>query len=762
MSDNNSQQKQVQFTDSQFHADEIAVQARLGIAEKVAHYSKGFIRDAMPEQHREFFCQLPMVVLGMVDHDGFPWALPLYGKPGFIQSPSDTQLTLEATPDLASLFALDVHHGQKIGLLGIELETRRRNRMNGTIREISSQSLAIEVEQSFGNCPQYIQTRAFNYNELESSAYQADPTGFEHLTLATNIAPSSKSLIESADTFFIASRTRDFNEDKRTGIDASHRGGKPGFVKVTGNSLSFPDFSGNKFFNTLGNITSDGRVGLYFPNYATGDAVFLTGQASIAWQHKALPDIKGAERIIEVTVEKSVFISGYLPVTGELVENSPALDNTGTWLKQAATPSVTSETAPNMSNVLNTQNNAFSPFVITKKQRESSTITSFYFAPRDIKSQNPEKVRTDIKRTHKESTEKVSTDKASTEKAASSYQAGQFIPIKIALPNSQKTAQRSYTLSQAQTSSLSQAHTGATNNHYRISVKREPQGLVSKALHDHYQVGDTVWLGQPAGNFTLKTSDKPIVLLSSGVGITPMIAMLQGQINLLKEQSANVIKPRPVWFIHGSQNSDTQAFNAYLKTLSAQHQWLNIKTFYSRPLKRHKLGQDYDIKGRISVTELRQILPDINCDYYLCGSEQFMRDLFAGLIKLGVEKTNISYEFFGAGSIEEPTQSQQPTHQTSHSALPEKSAKSAKVIFSSSQTSAQWTPNETSLLALAEAKGLNPMYSCRSGNCGACTCKLETGQVTYPQQPAYPVAEGEVLICCAQPAAGTKTLTLTL
>ena len=752
MSDNNSQQKQVQFQDSQFHVDEIAVQARLGIAEKVAHYSKGFIREAMPEQHREFFCQLPMVVLGMVDHNGFPWALPLYGKPGFIQSPSDTQLTLEATPDLASLFALDIHHGQKIGLLGIELETRRRNRMNGTIREITGQSLAIEVEQSFGNCPQYIQTRAFNYNQLQSSTCQANSNDFEHLTLAANIAPSSKSLIESADTFFIASRTRDFNQDKRTGIDASHRGGNPGFVKVSGNSLSFPDFSGNKFFNTLGNITSDGRVGLYFPNYATGDAVFLTGQASIAWQHEALADIKGAERIIEVTVEKSVFISDYLPVTGELVENSPALDNTGTWLKQTAMPSVTPETAPNMPNEINAQNNAFTPFVITKKQRESKTITSFYFAPSDVKPQNPEKVRTD----------KEPTDKESTEQAVSSYQAGQFIPIKITLPNSRETAQRSYTLSQAQTSSLSQTQTGATNNHYRISVKREPHGLVSKALHEHYQVGDTVWLGQLAGNFTLKAGSKPIVLLSSGVGITPMIAMLQGQINLLKEQSANGIKPRPVWFIHGSQNSDTQAFNAYLKTLSAQHQWLNIKTFYSRPLNRDKLGQDYDIKGRISVTELRQILPDINCDYYLCGSEQFMRDLYAGLIEIGVEKANISYEFFGAGSIEAPIEGQQLARQTSHSSQSANSAKAAEVIFSSSKTSAQWTQDETSLLALAEAKGLSPMYSCRSGNCGACACKLEAGQVTYPQQPAYPVAEGEILICCAQPAAGTKTLTLTL
>ena len=719
MSDNKTQSKtqhkQPQFRDSQFHKDEIAVQARLGIADKVAQYSKGFIREAMPAQHREFFCQLPMVILGMVDRAGYPWALPLYGKPNFIESPSDTQLTLSSLPNLTQLLDLDVHKGQKIGLLGIELETRRRNRMNGIMRDISAHGFAIDVEQSFGNCPQYIQTRKFNYNKLDSDAYQAKPKDFEHLTLNANIAQSSKLLIESADTFFIASRTHNFSQDKRTGIDASHRGGKSGFVKVSGNTLSFPDFSGNKFFNTLGNITSDGRVGLYFPNYATGDAVFLVGRASIAWQHEALADIEGAERIIEVAVEKSVFIPRYLPVTGELVEQSPALDNTGTWLKQSTAP-LTPDDA-----------NAFNPFVITKKQRESDTITSFYFSPQ------------------------------SNQQTISSYQAGQFIPIKIKLPNSEKTAQRSYTLSQAPYPKLPQAQVQAqAKNQYRISVKRESQGTVSKALHDHYQEGDIVWLGQPAGNFTLKTGNQPIVLLSSGVGITPMIAMLQAQINTLNEQLNNNslagVEARTVWFIHGTQNSETQAFTAYLKTLGKQYQWLNIKTFYSRPLTHDKLGEDYDSKGRISVSELRKILPTIDCDYYLCGSAQFMRDLYAWLIAFGVEKANISYEFFGVGSIEAPAENQ----------LSANSAQPAQVIFSSSGTSAKWTQNEANLLALAEAKGLSPMYSCRSGNCGACACKLIAGEVTYPQQPAYPVAEGEVLVCCAQPAVGTKTLTLDL
>jgi len=325
--------------DSPFHDDEIAVQARLGIADKVAKYGNGFIRSMMPEQHREFFCQLPMIVIGIVDKNGYPWSIPLYGIVGFIESPDDQQLTINALPNLVSGLGLKFNVGQKIGMLGIELETRRRNRMNGVIGTISTPntpsidtgSFTINVDQSFGNCPQYIQKRIFNYDSLNQTEDPKKSEELDSLTLENKLSHEAKTLIESTDTFFIASRTSEFSDDPRTGIDASHRGGKPGFVKVVGNNLYFPDFSGNKFFNTIGNIVSDGRVGLYFPDYSTGDVTLLIGHAKVDWDSKANARVEGAERIVAVDIEKSVFIPKYLPAKGELIEHSPALNNTGVW-----------------------------------------------------------------------------------------------------------------------------------------------------------------------------------------------------------------------------------------------------------------------------------------------------------------------------------------------------------------------------------------------------------------------------------------------
>ncbi|RTE67534.1 hypothetical protein EH243_00890 [Amphritea opalescens] len=322
----------VQKTSSQFHAAEIAVQERLGVADRVAQVSERFIRQSMPPQHRQFFHELPFIVLGLVDQQGYPWAIPLFGKPGFITSPNETALTLEALPSLTNLLSLDFTQGQKVGALGIQLDSRRRNRLNGIISAINDKRFTIEVEQSFGNCPQYIQKRELQWQTdalTDSPLDHAAPISWQP---EQAIDQHLKTMIEQADTFFIASRTALLDTDPRHGIDASHRGGKPGFIKVEGNTLYFPDFSGNRFFNTLGNIESDGRVGLFFPDFTTGDAAFITGQAKVLWEHPAIPDYQGAERIIAVSIERSTQLSRFMPMTGELKEPSPRLNGTGRWL----------------------------------------------------------------------------------------------------------------------------------------------------------------------------------------------------------------------------------------------------------------------------------------------------------------------------------------------------------------------------------------------------------------------------------------------
>lgn len=295
---------------SQFHSAEIYIQERLGIAEQVAKYSQGFIREVMPEKHRSFYSELPFVILGLTDHKGYPWPIPMFGQVGFVQSPNETTLDFTGIPSLLSTLNIEFQTGQKIGMLGIQLSTRRRNRVNGVIQTIGDKSFSMQVEQSFGNCPKYIRKRTLNWVTcLHTLQLSRDEK------LVSGMGVNSLALIERADTFFIASRTKHFDEDKRSGIDASHRGGNPGFVTVENNKLQFPDFRGNGFFNTLGNIESDSRVGLFFPDFLTGSAVFITGKACILWDKNVIKDIDNAQRIIEVSIEKSVYLSDFMLVT---------------------------------------------------------------------------------------------------------------------------------------------------------------------------------------------------------------------------------------------------------------------------------------------------------------------------------------------------------------------------------------------------------------------------------------------------------------
>ncbi|WP_394202606.1 FAD-binding oxidoreductase [Marinagarivorans algicola] len=673
-----------QLPSSQFHTGEIAVQQRLGVADMVAQYSEGFIRPAMPDQHREFFSNLPMVVVGITDHEGYPWAMPLFGQPGFIQSPNAKTLDISSSPVLAETLKINFNKNQKIGFLGIELHTRRRNRMNGMIAAISPNGFSISVDQSFGNCPQYIQKRELTWIDEPHTYFDS-----KNLCLMHALDSRSTDLIDSTDTFFIASRTQIFSSNERSGIDVSHRGGKPGFIKIEGDTLYFPDFSGNRFFNTLGNIQSDGRVGLYCPDHATGNAVFISGDAHILWDAESAAEFEGAERIVSVKIRSSLFIDNFLPMRGTLQELSPSLTHTGTWQKNQ--PEHNSEGQAQ-----------YRKFTLTQKVKESQDISSFYFSPADGQ-------------------------------ALSTYTPGQFLPIRIGQEGSDTPILRSYTLSRA-----------PEKNAYRISVKREAKGLASRMLHDTFNIGDSIEVGQPAGQFTLANNDHAIVLLSGGVGITPMLAMLHGLIRDI-EQGA---KPRKIWFVHGTQHSAGHAFADELSTLAKQHAWLQVHTVYSQPKPSDKQGQDYDSAGRISVDLLKHILPFDHFDFYLCGSAPFMRSLYTGLSATGVAKSNIFYEFFSEGSIEDNNLEATPT------------AQRAEIHFAKSNITAIWTPKEGMLLEFAEKQGLKPMYSCRTGNCGACSCKINAGAVSYAKPTAYTPEEGAVLTCSARPAAGTPTISL--
>ncbi|WP_108883428.1 pyridoxamine 5'-phosphate oxidase family protein [Anderseniella sp. Alg231-50] len=312
-------------TDNVYHGGEIAVQQQAGVRDMAERLSQ-MIRPFMPDQHRTFFEMLPFAVVGMTDEHGRPWSTLCVGEPGFIRSPDDTTLRIASAPLLAQELGLQVKSGDKVGLLGIELPTRRRNRMNGVVADAGADGFAVHVEQSFGNCPQYIQTRSVEPRGAGSAGSAGEVRRSETLT------GEAVDLIRQADTFYISSRTSEFSTRPSSGIDVSHRGGRPGFVHVaTGNTLTFPDFSGNRLFNTLGNIADDGRVGMVFPDFETGDLLSLTGTARIVWDGERLEGFDGAQRLVDVQVDVMVHARCVLSLAGALIEQSPKLVRTGVW-----------------------------------------------------------------------------------------------------------------------------------------------------------------------------------------------------------------------------------------------------------------------------------------------------------------------------------------------------------------------------------------------------------------------------------------------
>ncbi len=274
-----------------FHEGERAVQERVGpgIREKLAEIGPRVIRDFMPDQHRDFFEQLPFVLAGTVDAQGQPWASVLAAPPGFIHSPDAYTLQLKVRALAGDPLQDTLKDGASIGLLGLEPHTRRRNRMNGVVQGVTDAGFAVRVEQSFGNCPKYIQAR--------EPAYPAARRAQAVVHEGRQLDAAARRLIERADTLFIATSYVGTAAGRAGGVDVSHRGGKPGFVRVDGGgTLTVPDFIGNFFFNTLGNIAVNPRAGLLFIDFDSGDLLYLAVTAEIIWDGPELQAFEGAQR----------------------------------------------------------------------------------------------------------------------------------------------------------------------------------------------------------------------------------------------------------------------------------------------------------------------------------------------------------------------------------------------------------------------------------------------------------------------------------
>lgn len=295
---------------SPFHDGELEAQALAGES------SRGTgIRSFMPDQHRDFFGLLPYLFAAGRDAQGKPIATVLTGPEGFVTSPTPNELAIAGLPAPGDPAAAALSAGAPIGLLGLDLRTRRRNRANGVINERDSRGLKIAVNQSFGNCAKYIQVRQ----------HEIVPTAATAVTEELgNLDAAASALIAEADTLFIASGSE-------SGLDISHRGGRPGFVQVEGGRLSVPDFAGNSYFNTFGNLLREPAASLVFIDFAKGDVLQLQGVAEVIWSGPELAGLDGARRLLHVEVTRAWRRRAALPLRWSEPEPAPTTLATGRW-----------------------------------------------------------------------------------------------------------------------------------------------------------------------------------------------------------------------------------------------------------------------------------------------------------------------------------------------------------------------------------------------------------------------------------------------
>ncbi|RXZ31026.1 pyridoxamine 5'-phosphate oxidase [Oxalobacteraceae bacterium CAVE-383] len=312
-----------------YHSDEVAAQHLAGVTASGAG-----IRAFMPDQHRLFFAGLRYVFATATAADGWPVAMVLTGEPGFIDTP-DSQ-TLRIAPQTVTGYGPDetenglFAEGRQIGLLGIDLMTRRRNRANGRItasaRIGGALVITIAIDQSFGNCPQYIQSRRVHPGLGGDGADNNGPAAFEAFS---GLDAAARTAIANADTFFIASRSR--TDGPGGGADISHRGGRPGFVHIEGEDLWVPDFRGNNFFNTLGNLRGEPRAALLFIDFDSGGVLHLQGEAEIHWRPEAMRHFEGAERFWRFRVQRGWRRAGALPLRWSFIDAAPGTLQSGNW-----------------------------------------------------------------------------------------------------------------------------------------------------------------------------------------------------------------------------------------------------------------------------------------------------------------------------------------------------------------------------------------------------------------------------------------------
>ncbi len=292
-----------------FHDGELDVQRQAGVREQAERVGR-VVQSILPPGVNEHLRELPFVVVGGQDDAGRCWATLVAGEPGFASGPYPNRVELDAPPLPNDPLLAGLSDGTPVGLLAINAMNRARLRVNGPAECVTDMGFAVRVNEAYGNCPKYIQQRQVTYDALGSEPGQ--PRVTDALTDA------HRSLIERADTFFIAS------SHEQRGADVSHRGGMPGFVRVDdGGRLVWPDYAGNNLFQTLGNLAIDPQAGLLFLNFESRGLLQLTGRVRVDWDAELARRLPGAQRVFTFEPQAVVDRTGVLPLTTQGCSYSP-------------------------------------------------------------------------------------------------------------------------------------------------------------------------------------------------------------------------------------------------------------------------------------------------------------------------------------------------------------------------------------------------------------------------------------------------------
>jgi ferredoxin-NADP reductase len=277
---------------------------------------------------------------------------------------------------------------------------------------------------------------------------------------------------------------------------------------------------------------------------------------------------------------------------------------------------------------------------------------------------------------------------------------------------------------------------------YRISVKRETSGVVSSYLYDHVQAGDILEVSAPRGGFILRAGDTPVVLLSAGIGATPVLAMLHSL--------ASAASRREVWWIYGARNRAEHPFARESRGLLQTLVNCRSHIVYSKPDSGDEPGVDYDSVGHVDATLLDRLGVTRDADFYLCGPPSFLKQLTEGLENLGVDSTRVYSEVFGPEAPITPGIARS-SHAPVHAPAGQPGA-GPQISFTRSGLTIPWDSRFSSLLEFAEACDVPVQWSCRTGVCHTCECALIGGVVQYRPDPLEAPATGNVLICCSKPS----------